>query len=191
MKLLSHRAISSRISSIFEPARPPSEIELRDLHKLVSQSQAGPNVTLNVGSIHPFEIQLVALISLTLQIGVVLFDVFSIYDNNLSQALGIYDTPSDGLLLTVAGTLAVSVGVFICCCVIEARIRLARWVPRDRRQVLRIVWLQKSQSINGHMFKACAIFASTSRHEISISQFYYKRSLGQLCCIGNTLYCTW
>lgn len=185
MKLRPHRTIFSWISSIFRPKRQPSDIELSELHQLVSQNHAAPNIFLNGRSIHLLEIQLVALIALTLQFGVLIFDVFSIYDTHLSQTLGTYGTPSDGLPLTVAGTLGVSIGVFICCCVIEARTRLARWVPRDRQQSLRILWLQKSQNVNGQTFKSCAIFADTSRHEIVTSQFDYKRNLGPWSCLGT------
>jgi len=184
MKLRPHRTIFSWLFSIFRLKRQPSDIELSELHQLVSQSHASPNIFLNGGSIHPLEIQLVALIALTLQLGVLLFDVFSVYDSYLSQTFGIVGTPSDGLPLTVAGTLAVSIGVFICCCVIEARTRVARWVPRDKEQCLRILWLQKSQNMNGQTFKSCAIFADTSRHEIITSQFDYKRNLGPWSCLG-------
>jgi hypothetical protein len=178
MKLRPHRTIISRLFSFLRLKNQPSDIELSELHQLVSQSNAAPNIFLNGGSIHPIEIQLVALIALTLQLGVLIFDVFSVYDPHLSQTLGTYGTPSDGLPLTVAGTLAVSIGVFICCCVIEARTHVARWVARDRDQCLRILWLQKSQNMNGQTFKSCAIFADTSRHEIVTSQFDYKRNLG-------------
>lgn len=185
MKLRPHRTIFSWLFSIFQLKRRPSDIELSELHQLVSQSHSAPNIFLNGGSIHPLEIQLVALIALTLQLGVLIFDVFSVYDTRLSQMFGIYGTPNDGLPLTVAGTLAVSIGVFICCCVIEARTRVARWVPRDREQCLRILWLQKSQNMNGQTFKSCAIFADTSRHDIITSQFDYKRNLGIWSCLGT------
>lgn len=187
MKLRPHRTISSWLFSLFPLKRQHSDIELAELHQLVSQSYAAPNIFLNGGSIHPLEIQLVALIALALQLGVLLFDVFSVYDAHLNQTFGIYGTPSDGLPLTVAGTLGVSIGVFICCCVIEARTRMARWVPRDREQCLRILWLQKSQVMNGQTFKSCAIFADTSRHEIVTSQFDYKRNLGPWSCLGTII----
>jgi hypothetical protein len=185
MKLRPHRTISSWLLSLFRLQRQPSDIELSELHQLVSRSHAAPNIFLNGGSVHTFETQLVALIALTLQLGVLLFDIFSVYDTYLSQAFGTSGTPSDGLPLNVAGTLAVSVGIFICCCVIEARTRVARWVPRDREQCLRILWLQKSQNVNGQTFKSCAIFADTSRHEIITSHFDYKRKLGLWSCLGT------
>ena len=191
MKLRPHRTIFSKLFSLFRLERKSSNIELSELHQLVSQSNAAPNIFLNGTSIHrPLEIQLVALIALLLQLGVLIFDVFSIYDPYLSETLGTYGTPGDGIPLTVAGTLAVSIGVFICCCVIEARTHVASWVSRDKDRCLRILWLQRAQNMNGQSFKSCAIFAATSRHEIITSQFDYKRNLGPWSLLGTFITAT-
>jgi hypothetical protein len=74
--------------------------------------------------------------------------------------------PDSALPVTVAGTLAVTTGVFICTFVVEARTRLTRWIPKEKSHSLRIMWLQKAQVLGDQHFQSCAIFADKSRHEI-------------------------
>ncbi|KAI9760363.1 MAG: hypothetical protein M1840_002556 [Geoglossum simile] len=184
MELRSHGSTFPWLPSLVRLGKQSPDVELSELHQLVGHSDAAPNILLNGGSIHPFEIRLVALIALTLQIGVLVFDGFSVYNMDLSKAISRAGTPADGLPLTVAGTLAVVIGVFICSYVIDARTRLARWVPKDKAQSLRVLWLQKTQVLGDRRFQSCAIFADKSRHEIVKSRYDHKRKLAPWACLA-------
>jgi hypothetical protein len=187
MELRSHSSSFSWLRSLVRLKKQSPDIELSELHQLVSHSDTAPNILLNGGSIHPLEIRLVALIALTLQIGVLVFDGFSVYNTNLSRGISRSSTPVDGLPLTVAGTLGVVIGVFICSYVVEARTRLFRWVPKDKRRSLGVLWLQKAQILGDRRFQSCAIFADKSRHEILKSRYDHKRKLAPWACLATSV----
>jgi len=115
------------ISSLQRAAR---DFELYELDELVSESHKAPNISLNGGSIHTNEVRLVAFTALALQLGVVVFFIFSVYNFDLSQDISQELVPDSALPVTVAGTLALMTGTFICTCVVEARTRLTRWVRK-------------------------------------------------------------
>lgn len=95
-----------------------------------------------------------ALTALTLQLGVVIFFSFSVYNLDLSLSISSDSVPDSALPVTVAGTLAVTTGVFICTCVVEARTRLTQWIPKDNSHSLRIMWLQKAQVLGTNTFSS-------------------------------------
>jgi hypothetical protein len=167
--------------------RAVRDFELYELDELVSESHTAPNVSLNGGSIHVNEVRLVAFTALALQLGVVVFFFFSVCNTELSQSISQDPVPDSALPVTVAGTLAVMTGVFICTCVVEARTRLTRWIPKNDSHSLRILWLQKAQVLGDQHFQSCAIFADTSRHEIISSVYDSKRNLAVWTCLGTAV----
>jgi hypothetical protein len=167
--------------------RPARDFELHELDELVSESHIAPNISLNGGSIHVNEVRVVTLTALALQLGVVIFFFFSVYNLDLSQSISSDSVPDSALPVTVAGTLAVTTGVFICSSVVEARTRLTRWIPKERSHSLRIMWLQKAQVLGDQHFQSCAIFADKSRHEIVSSVYDSKRNLEIWTCLGTAI----
>lgn len=172
---------------IFSVKCAARDFDLYELDELVTESHTAPNISLNGGSIHVNEVRLVALTALALQLGVVVFFFLSVYNIELSQAISSDPIPDSALPVTVAGTLAVTTGVFICTCVVEARTRLTRWIPKNINHSLRIMWLQKAQVLGDQHFQSCAIFADTGRHEIISSVYDSKRNLEAWTCLGTAV----
>lgn len=158
-----------------------------ELDNLVNQRHTAPNISLNGGSIHLNEVRLVAFTALALQLGVIIFFFFTVYNIDLSQSISQDPIPDSALPITVAGTLAVTTGVFICTCVVEARTRLTQWIPKNNSHSLRIMWLQKAQVLGDQHFQSCAIFADKSRHEIIFSVYDSKRNLAVWTCFGTAV----
>jgi hypothetical protein len=163
------------------------DIELSELSELLHKSIKAPNISLNGGAIHIVEIRLVALIAVILQVGVLIFDIFSVRNARLSKAISSVGTPAAGLPLTLAGTLASSIGVFVCACVMEARTHTVRWVSKDKSNQLRVAWLQKEQTFNDRRFHSCAIFADRKRHEMVTSEANWRRNLAPWVTIGTVI----
>lgn len=176
------RPQSSFWSRVFPAKRQRGDSELLDLELPITQNQVAPNIFLNCGGLGGGQVLLVALIAVVLQIVVLLYDCLISF-----PGLGPGLRPLTNFPLTAGGIVAVSVGMFACAFVVEARTRRVLWIPRDRTKNLRIMWIQKSQILNNQRFGSCAIFAERSRRKLVTSQADPRKNLGLLATFGSCI----
>jgi hypothetical protein len=134
-----------------------------------------PNIVLNTTAVavSPQELRNIAIMAVILQSAVITFDGLVKYrygwEKNNAQIAG-YAFP-----LTVIGTVATSLGMFICAHLIEASTREITWEPINKNRNLQILWLQRGQTVNDQHFKSYGIYASSTQGVIRTSRPSPKR----------------
>jgi len=124
-----------------------------------------PNISLNtIGiSIHDWEVYLVALCGVILQLGVVAFDALATYHWGWDK--GGTSVPKYAFPLTSIGTVGLVYGMYLCAYIIEVSTEELTWTPEnsqtknEKPKQLRILWVQKSQTVGDQSFGSYAIYA--------------------------------
>jgi hypothetical protein len=147
-----------------------------------------PNISLNTSGaeVSPLELRIIAILGVIFQTVVIAFDgvvkYYYRWQKNNTQVVG-YAFP-----LTAIGTVAVSVGMFICAHLIEASTKESTWVPKDKDRDLQILWLQRGQTVNDQRFKSYGIYAASTQRVIKTSRPSIKRGeLEGLTYIGTAI----
>lgn len=125
-----------------------------------------PNLTLNVhGRTNRWELYVVALIGTVLQLGVIVYFGFaSVMFPKDGSPVAEYALPC-----TVLGTLLLVAGMMICSYVVESSTGETRYRPLSGREA-RVVWLQKSGTVNDQSFDSFAVFPTVPLEVITTSE---------------------
>ncbi|KAK5651448.1 hypothetical protein OQA88_12455 [Cercophora sp. LCS_1] len=127
-----------------------------------------PNLTLNVqNQVGRGELYAVAALGIILQLGVVVFSGFTTYRLTLAED----ENPIDGYALpcTAIGTLLLVAGILACAYVVETSTTESRYRPAAGKTA-RIVWLQRSGTVNDQAFEPFAIFPESAQPLITTSR---------------------
>ncbi|KAF8426996.1 hypothetical protein EV426DRAFT_686533 [Tirmania nivea] len=131
-----------------------------------SLESIAPNISLNtIGiSTHEWETYLVALCGVILQLAVVAFEAMATYYfrwDKGGETVAKYAFP-----LTSIGTVGLVYGMYLCAYIIEISTEELTWKPEKNSQnenkkpkQLRIIWVQKSQTVGDQGFGSYAIYA--------------------------------
>lgn len=137
---------------------------------LAALRQYAPNMSLNIASERTrIEIFFWAVFGLVVQGSVIAVDVW-ITRKNPGREDDIY--PSWAMTLTLAGTLFLAVGMFICASVVEESTKEHYWgKPGEcsKTDGLRILWLQRGRVVSDQQFNSYAIIARGTRRRILTS----------------------
>ncbi|KAI1769466.1 hypothetical protein GGR53DRAFT_868 [Hypoxylon sp. FL1150] len=125
-----------------------------------------PNLTLNVhGHVNRWELYVVAIVGTILQLGVIVYFGFaSVTFLHDGSPVAQYALPS-----TVLGTLLLVVGIMICSYVVKSSTGETRYRPLSGREA-RVVWLQKSGTVNDQSFDSFAVFPTVPLEVITTSE---------------------
>lgn len=147
-----------------------------------------PNISLNTSGseISPQELRIIALIAVVLQAAVIVFDGIVTYQYRWQK--NNHDVPGYAFPMAAIGTVAVSVGMFICAHLIEASTRESTWQPIDKDRNLQVLWLQRGQTVNDQRFKSYGIYAASTQKVIRTSRPSSKRGdLEGLTYVGTAI----
>lgn len=127
-----------------------------------------PNITLNFGNRVPrWQLRVVAIIGVILQSAVlVLITLLTYHSRYIRKKL---DSPvSDSAFeLTLAGTLALLSGMFLCSWIIEQSTKETTWSSAIE---FHLFWVQRDQAVNDQLFESYALFANNKRNSILTSR---------------------
>jgi len=128
----------------------------------MSLESIAPNISLNtIGiSIREWEIYLLALCGVILQLAVIAFDAVATYYFRWDK--GGRAVPRYAFPLTSVGTVGLVYGIYLCAYIIEISTEELTWVPKNENgkpKRLRMLWVQKSQTVGDQGFKPYAIYA--------------------------------
>ncbi|KAK0726114.1 hypothetical protein B0H67DRAFT_480204, partial [Lasiosphaeris hirsuta] len=138
-----------------------------------------PNLTLNIHSqISRRELYVVSLIGVTLQLGVLVYFGITTEFSTLRFTL-----LKDGNLVAgyalpcaVVGTVLLVASMLICAHVVENSTSEMRYRPVDGMEA-RVVWLQRSETVNDQAFDSFAIFPAQTQTVITTSRRAPRRRL--------------
>ncbi|RYP78165.1 hypothetical protein DL769_003246 [Monosporascus sp. CRB-8-3] len=128
-----------------------------------------PNLTLNVGQVDRRELYLVAIIGTILQLGVLVFSGFATYHPTLRWLKDGNPVAGYAYPCTAAGTLLLVAGMLICSHVVESSTSETGYRPAPVREA-RVVWLQRSGTVNDQTFESFAIFPAKARPLVTTSR---------------------
>ncbi|KAF8533780.1 hypothetical protein BDD12DRAFT_468216 [Trichophaea hybrida] len=130
-----------------------------------SDNSDAPNIALNIGGerVSDPELNIVAIIGIWLQLGVIVFAGFSVlyspwagkFQKN-DKNVQLYAFPA-----MAAGTVALVVGMFICARIIERSTSETKWVIKRRYHNVKVAWVQKSGVVNDQQFNSYFIRRSS------------------------------
>ncbi|RYP04538.1 hypothetical protein DL764_004400 [Monosporascus ibericus] len=129
-----------------------------------------PNLTLNVhNQVGRGEHYVIAAFGIVLQLGVLVYCGFATYYPTLmflkeGNPVAEYSFPC-----TAAGTLLLVAGMLACSYVVENSTSETRYRPVAGREA-RVIWLQRSGTVNDQAFKSFAIFPTNARTLVTTSQ---------------------
>ncbi|KLU91868.1 hypothetical protein MAPG_10817 [Magnaporthiopsis poae ATCC 64411] len=156
----------------------PSAPTPQKVHAVIRNTEAHtPNLTLNVhNQVGRGELYIVAACGTVLQLGVLVY-------SGLATRLLMF--PKDGnpvaeyaFPCTAAGALLLVVGMLVCSHVVESATSETRYRPKDGMEA-RVVWLQRSGTVNDQAFEPFAIFPPESQPIITTSHRASLRKQGR------------
>jgi ankyrin repeat protein len=130
-----------------------------------------PSLTFNVRSqLNRGELYLVAVLGTVLQLGVLIFSGCATYHPDLRSRWLKDDNPAAdyAFACNAGGTLLLVAGMLICAHVVEGSTSETRYRPVEGEA--RVVWLQKSGTVNDQAFESFAIFPRQPLTLITTSQ---------------------
>ncbi|KAF3313189.1 hypothetical protein TWF173_006152 [Orbilia oligospora] len=143
-----------------------------------------PNISLNIlgDPTSKFELVLVAFTTTILQLGVVAFQITITYFSPFKTGFTKGGSPpaSYACPLTVAGTLLVMIGMFICAMVVQLKSREDKWyfcdniVIDSQRYKLKLGWLQRHQRVMDQTFDGYCLWPPETRRKVLYSHFDHK-----------------
>lgn len=134
-----------------------------------NQEPDSPNIFLNVGRLSsPTELWIVALTSILIQVGVLLYSGFITYYPALMYKKDNDPIQSYAYPCTATGTLFLVFGLIICSHVVESSTVEKTYRPKGMEA--RMVWLQKQGVVNDQSFGSFAIFANEAKSAITTSR---------------------
>ncbi|KAL8336355.1 hypothetical protein RB601_000260 [Gaeumannomyces tritici] len=158
----------------------PSAPTPQKVHAVIRNTEAHtPNLTLNVhNQVGRGELYIVAACGTVLQLGVLVY-------SGLATYLPVLMLPKDGnpvaeyaFPCTAAGALLLVVGMLVCSHVVESATSETRYRPKDGMEA-RVVWLQRSGTVNDQSFEPFAIFPRRSQPIITTSHRASLRKQGR------------
>ncbi|KAF8542348.1 hypothetical protein BDD12DRAFT_941094, partial [Trichophaea hybrida] len=171
------------------------------LYTLEEAKTRAPNLSLNISSdtSNPdFELYVAALLGILIEGTVLLFAGFISYLSPITNRFLKGTSPNSfAFPLTCIGTLALTLGMFLCANVIEKASKETKWKPSSG--AIKMLWLQSSKTVNDQLFDSYAIIAKGTRTQVNTSQRFeysetdaeieYERSHGRVwkfvCKIGR------
>ncbi|KAF2250191.1 hypothetical protein BU26DRAFT_296992 [Trematosphaeria pertusa] len=161
---------SSNTASGREEGSNTSPVILRNTVDHELNLTPAPNLTLNVqNQVRRVELYVVALIGIALQLGVVLYSGFATYHPALMLPKDGNPVADYAFPCTAAGTVLLVAGMLMCAYVIETSTTERTYRRVDGRKA-RIVWLQKSGTVNDQAFEPFAIFPSNAQLLVTTSR---------------------
>lgn len=168
--LLSHlpgSSFNSDLDDDYDILLESGEIESAESSLLIP---APPNLGINLACSNLrrkkiLELYAVAGLGLAMQVGVLVFAGFatqsSLKENSRFQKDGKSSTPGYIFPLFVAGTLLLSIGMFVCAQIVEERTDERTWIPNKDMElkgyIPRVAWLQKGTIVNDQQFDSTFI----------------------------------
>ena len=130
-----------------------------------SLESIAPNISLNtIGiSVHEWEIYLVALCGVILQLAVLVVEAMATYYFHWEK--GGRSVAEYAFPLTSIGTLGLVYGMYLCAYIIDISTEELTWILENshngngKPKRLRILWVQKSQTVGDQGFGSYAIYA--------------------------------
>lgn len=150
------------------PVDPAAEEENNNNPDLSSANDA-PNIFLNIHSpVADWELNLVALLAVVLQIAVLIYACCSTYLVSLRGRLGSDTPPLWPLYCLLVGTVSLALGMLGCSYIIEtASVEQTHDLGDGTSHIL---WLQKGKTVNDQVFNSYAIFTKTPRTQLLTSR---------------------
>ncbi|KAG0133680.1 hypothetical protein HOY82DRAFT_255446 [Tuber indicum] len=134
--------------------------------RLTATSDSAPNISLNFcGTKGQRELWLFAILGLTLQFGSLVFIGVARYHHKLN--LREDENSKYAYPLMAAGTLLLVMGMMACSHVVQASSVETTWVAEKK---FKILWLQKSATVNDQLFGSYALFADEERNKLTTSR---------------------
>ena len=127
-----------------------------------------PNLTLNVqNQVGRGELYAIVALGIILQLGVVVFSGFATYHLTLRKD----ENPVAGYAFpcTAIGTLLLVAGILTCAYVVETSTTESRYRPAAGKAA-RIVWLQRSGTVNDQAFEPFAVFPESAQLLVTTSR---------------------
>lgn len=121
-------------------------------------THVAPNITLNTigASVNEWELNIIAFIGITLQVGVLAFDAVVTYYLRLEK--GGRPITNYAFPLASIGTLGLCCGMYLCANIVEQSTMELIWkIPN--RDDHRVLWIQKAQSVGDQGFGSYSIYA--------------------------------
>ncbi|KAI3321405.1 hypothetical protein HD806DRAFT_523893 [Xylariaceae sp. AK1471] len=135
-----------------------------------------PNLTFNVyNALSRAEVYLVAITGVTLQIGVLVYCGFITYYPTLMFLKDGDPVANYAYPCMATGTLALVTGLLICAHVVENSTSETTYRSAAGKEA-RIVWLQKSETVNDQAFESFAVFPQVAQSIVMTSQREEKLS---------------
>ncbi|KAH6716219.1 hypothetical protein BKA61DRAFT_340190 [Leptodontidium sp. MPI-SDFR-AT-0119] len=129
-----------------------------------------PNLTLNAyNQFGRGELYVVAVCGIVIQFGVLIYSGFATYYPTLMFLKGGNPVADYAFPCTATGILLLVTGMLICSHVIENSTLETRYRPVAGKEA-RIVWLQRSETVNDQSFDSFAIFPTDAQALITTSQ---------------------
>ena len=136
-----------------------------------SPHEVVPNIGLNLSGqrVSNLEFMLVAAVGIVLQTGVVAFAAVGVYlsDWNENFKKGGKPVPGHSFPSMAGGTVALVIGMFLCCYIVERSTTEDTWTitePDGHR--VRVAWLQKGGEVNDQHFKSYILHRSPKSSEL-------------------------
>ncbi|CAH0055787.1 unnamed protein product, partial [Clonostachys solani] len=146
--------------------RDPSAPQIIIARNMVADA---PNIALNShNQLGRGELLVVAVIGTILQLGVLTYSGFATYYPSLRLAKDGRPVADYAFPCTAAGTLTLVAGMLICSHVVESSTEEKRYKP-GRGKEIRMVWLQRAETVSDQVFNSFAVFASDKRALITTS----------------------
>ncbi|KAH7460498.1 hypothetical protein FOMA001_g19467 [Fusarium oxysporum f. sp. matthiolae] len=132
-----------------------------------------PNLTLNIHSqVGRGELYAVALFGIVVQLGILAYYACSTY----YPPLRFYLLNKDDVIenhafpCTAAGTTLIVAGMLICSLIVEKSTSEKRYLPISKTTEARVVWLQRSGTVNDQAFESFAIYPESPQAVITTSR---------------------
>jgi len=132
----------------------------------LATSDSAPNISLNFCEIkRQRELWLFAILGFVLQFGSLVFIGVTRYHHKLDWKEG--RNPGYAYPLMASGTLLLVMGMMACSHVVQASSEETIW---EAENPFRILWLQKSATVNDQLFGSYALFADKERNTLTTSR---------------------
>jgi hypothetical protein len=138
--------------------------------------QTAPNISLNLYHGSSWKtLAGAAFIGIIVQLGVVAYSGLVTFHPGLRTRIPPYskETPhlaKLGFILVASGTVLLSLGLITVCNIIETSTSEKEWRVNDQRKELRVMWLQREQSVGDHQFDATVLFARKDKYAVLTSK---------------------
>ena len=149
-----------------------------------SPHEVVPNIGLNLSSqrVSDLEFMLVAAVGIVLQTGVVVFAAVSAYLSTWNERFekGGKPVPRHSFPSMAGGTVALVIGMFLCCYIVERSTTEDTWVinePDGHR--VRVAWLQKGGEVNDQHFKSYILHRAPKSSELWTAMPKFMKTLFQ------------